>query len=99
MTFYEWLVGWLVAVAAVPQAAPLENAQAAAAVMAARASLAPAEPGPAPAPTPADCVCGGTCKNGVWKPDGRIEQVCTCKCARCIKRPALPCPDGKCPPK
>ena len=91
MTLYEWLVGWLVAVAAVPQAA--------AAVMAARASLAPAEPGPAPAPTPADCVCGGTCKNGVWKPDGRIEQVCTCKCARCIKRPALPCPDGKCPPK
>ena len=92
-------MAWLVAAAAVPQALPDEQARAAASVAAARSSMVDGAPEPAPAPKPADCVCGGTCRNGIWKPDGRIEQVCTCKCERCIKKPALPCPDGKCPPK
>ena len=99
MTLYEWLMAWLVAAAAVPQAMPDEQARAAAAVAAARASMVEAAPEPAPAPKPSDCVCGGTCRNGIWKPDGRIEQVCTCKCERCIKKPSTPCPDGKCPTK
>jgi len=97
MTLYEWLVAWLVGMAAGPGAVDAEAPRAAAAVAAARASM---EAGAqTPAPTPAECVCGGTCRNGVWKPDGRIEQRCTCTCERCKKKPAAPCPDGKCPPR
>jgi hypothetical protein len=98
MTFYEWLVAWLVSLSASPAIVDAESPRAAAAVMAAASSMAADTPAP-PAPAPAECVCGGTCKNGIWKPDGRIDQRCTCTCERCKKKPAAPCPDGKCPPQ
>ena len=94
MTFYEWLLYVLATMAADPVDAAQEHPRAAAAVAAARASMVADDPNPAP--RPAECVCGGTCRNGVWKPDGRIERPCDCKCERCIKRPG--CPDGQCVP-
>ena len=98
MTLYEWLVAWLVSLSAGPGAVDAEAPRAAAAVAAARASMIADGPAP-PAPAPAECVCGRTCVNGIWKPDGRIEQRCTCTCERCKRKTDLPCPDGKCPPR
>lgn len=92
---WEWILAWLVWLSADPVAASAEHPRAAAAVAAARASMVAGDH--APSPTPADCVCGGTCKNGVWKPDGRVEQRCDCTCERCKNKPG--CPDGKCVPK
>lgn len=91
----DLIIAWLVWLSADPVALDVEAAKAAAAVAAARASMAVDSQPPAPAPTPSECVCGGTCKNGIWKPDGRIEQPCNCACERCKKKPG--CPDGKCP--
>jgi hypothetical protein len=53
-----------------------------------------------PAPAPTACDCGSTCVRGVWKPDGRIEQRCSCKCKRCEAerakgKPAV-CTTGTC---
>ena len=99
MTLYQWLVAWLVSMSAAPGAVEMEHPRAAAAVAAARASMSTDGAQPTRAPAPAECVCGGTCKNGIWKPDGKIDQRCTCTCERCKKKPAAPCPDGKCPPR
>lgn len=94
MSLWRWIVSWLVWLSADPAEIDRQAPRAAAAVAAARASMTPDDAPPAP-PAPAECVCGKTCVNGIWKPDGRISQPCPCKCARCVKKPA--CPDGKCP--
>ena len=96
-----WLA-FLASLAADPTAIDAEHPRAAAACQAAYASMA-IDAGPAPAPE--ECVCGKTCVNGYWKPDGRIMQPCNCTCERCKKKPGQPqviqggatCPDGKCP--
>jgi hypothetical protein len=95
---WKWILSWLVWLSAVPAAVDAERPKAAAAVAAARASLAGGGPAPAPTPAPSECVCGGTCVNGKWKPDGRIEQACPCPASCDCKRPkGAECPDGKCP--
>ena len=97
MTIWRWFVSWLVWLSADPAEIDRQAPRAAAAVAAARASMTPDE-SPAPPPAPVECVCGRTCVNGYWKPDGRILQPCPCKCSRCVKKPAS-CPDGRCPPR
>lgn len=89
------IISWLVWLSADPVSVDAEYPKAAAAVATASASMAiePTPPAPPP-PKPQECVCGKTCVNGIWKPDGHISQPCPCKCERCIKKPA--CPDGKC---
>lgn len=90
-----WFLTWL---SADPKVINAEQPRAAAAVTAAYATFATEASPPSPAPKPSECVCGGTCKDGYWKPDGRILQKCpcpqTCKCKSAAK-----CPDGRCPPK
>lgn len=96
MNFFEWIL-WILAwlssdAAAIDQEAP----RAAAAVSAAMASMAPDAPSPTPAPPgPAKCICGGTCRNGIYKPDGHLEHPCPCPKSCPCK--AGKCPDGKCP--
>jgi hypothetical protein len=80
---WNWLIAFLVWLSADPIAIDLEQPKAAAAVAAARASMLVEAPTPPP-PKPAECDCGSTCIKGVWKPDGRIEQRCACKCSRCV---------------
>lgn len=98
MTFFRWLVSILVWLSADTRSADLEHPRAAAAVSAARASMI-VDTAP-PSPTPTACDCGSTCVRGVWKPDGRVEQICRCDCDRCKRERAkgrVPeCPDGKC---
>jgi len=92
-----WLT-FLASLAAEPGAVEAEHPRAAAACQAAYATFAVDAPQPAPAPV--ECVCGQTCVNGMWRPDGRILQPCNCTCERCKKKPGKPaatCPDGKCP--
>lgn len=96
MTLWRWIISLLVWLSSDPAELDRQAPRAAAAVAVARASLSNDEPVP-PAPTPKECVCGKTCVNGYWKPDGKIPQKCTCDCDRCKKRPGAPCPDGKCP--
>ena len=95
---WEWILAFLAWLSADPAAMSAEQPRAAAAVAAAYASLASGAP--APAPSPVDCVCGQTCVNGIWKPDGRVEQVCRCGCDRCKRErqegKISDCPDGKC---
>lgn len=90
-----WFLTWL---SADPKTINAEQPRAAAAVTAAYATFATEATPPAPEPKPSECVCGGTCKEGYWKPDGRILQKCpcpqTCKCKSSAK-----CPAGRCPPK
>lgn len=74
---WQAFLAWLVWLTSDPTAIDREAPRAAAAVAAARASMEPTDPAP-PAPQPTECVCGGTCVNGKWKPDGRIEQPCPC---------------------
>jgi len=98
-TFWQWMVAWLVWLSADPAAIDREAPKAAAAVSAARASMLGEAPAP-PAPTPTACDCGATCVRGIWKPDGRIEQRCQCKCKRCEAerakgKPAV-CTTGTC---
>lgn len=95
MTLWRWLVAWLVWLSADPATLDIEVPRAAAAVAAARASMLP--DAPPPAPTPTDCDCGKSCVRGVWKPDGRVEQRCSCKCQRCVAERAKACPTGTCP--
>jgi hypothetical protein len=94
MTFWEWLISILVWLSADPAVVSEQQPRAAAAVAAAYAQFAPEAP-PAPKPTPNKCVCGGTCKDGYWKPDGRIVQPCpcppTCQCK------SKKCESGSCP--
>lgn len=90
----DWIIAWLVWLAADPVALDVEHPKAAAAVAAARASMAIDAPPAPPGPAPQECGCGRTCVNGKWKPDGRIEQPCHCRCERCVKKPG--CPDGTC---
>jgi hypothetical protein len=92
MSLWQIFIAFLTWLSASPAAVDLEQPRAAAAVAAAYATFAEAEPEPAPAPS--KCVCGGTCKNGVWKPDGRIEQPCPCP-ATCACKSGK-CPDGRC---
>lgn len=92
-------VAFLVWLSADPAAIDREAPRAAAAVAAARASMLLEAPAP-PAPSPAACDCGSTCVRGIWKPDGRIEQRCSCKCKRCEAerakgKPAV-CTSGTC---
>lgn len=94
LAFLTWL-------AADPVQINEEPARASGAVAVAYASFATEEPKPTP-PKPVDeCVCGQTCKNGVWKPDGRIEAKCDCQCDRCkaerTAKPVPACPNGRCP--
>lgn len=83
MSWWNWFVAWLVSLSADTAAVDIEHPKAAAAVAAARASMIPDAP-PAPPPSPTACDCGKTCVRGVWKPDGKIEQRCACKCQRCV---------------
>jgi hypothetical protein len=82
----EWLVAILVWLSSDPLEIDRQAPRAAAAVAAARASMVTESPAPAPGPAPRDCACGGTCVNGKWLPDGRVEQACpcpgTCQCKR-----------------
>lgn len=101
MTFWRWLIAFLTWLSADPQAVDLEHPRAAAAVSAARASMV-VDSSPAPSPAPVACDCGQTCVRGVWKPDGRVEQICRCQCDRCKRSRAAglvpaSCPDGRCP--
>lgn len=99
--FWRWIVAVLTWLSAEPQAIDREAPKAAAAVAIAYAALATEAPSPPPpAPTPpapgGPCACG--CKDGIWKPDGRITEECPCpKTCRC-KTKTQACPDGKCPP-
>ena len=95
---WRWLIAFLVWLSADPRAIDREAPKAAAAVSAAVSSMAIDAPSPAP-PGPAKCDCGATCVRGVWKPDGRIEQRCACKCKRCEAERAKACPSGTCPPR
>lgn len=103
MTLWQWLVSWLIWLSADPVATDLEVPRAAAAVAVARASMVTeAAPPPAPGPAPAACDCGQTCVRGVWKPDGRVSQVCKCECPRCVAErsktaTAADCKTGACP--
>lgn len=94
MTLWRWLISWLVWLSAEPAAVDLERPRAAAAVALARASLATDEPTPAPTP-PSKCICGGTCVNGFWRPDGRVQIACPCPRECDCKKPKA-CQDGKC---
>lgn len=95
---WRWIISLLVWLSADPAAIDAERPKAAAAVAAARASLATSGPTPAPGPAPKDCVCGGTCVDGKWKPDGRVLVPCPCPGSCDCKKPkAIECPDGKCP--
>jgi len=85
---WEAFLAWLVWLSSDPTAIDREAPRAAAAVAAARASMEPADSTP-PAPKPAECVCGGTCVHGRWKPDGKIEQVCPCP-GTCACKKSLP---------
>jgi hypothetical protein len=98
MSLWQSFIAWLVWLSADPVAIDLEQPKAAAAVAVARASMLPDAP-PPPAPTPAACDCGATCIRGIWKPDGRIEQRCACKCKRCESERAKACTSGTCPPR
>lgn len=97
MNWWNWFVAWLVSLSADPAAIDREAPKAAAAVAAARASMLPDAP-PPPAPPSADCDCGKTCVRGIWKPDGKIEQRCACKCPRCVAERAKACTSGTCRP-
>jgi hypothetical protein len=98
---WRWLISWLVWLSADPAAIDLERPKAAAAVAAARASLAPdvAPPGPKPpAPTPGKCCgeCGG--RGYLVMPDGhRVACPCPATCPCKAPKAAAACPDGKCP--
>lgn len=98
MFVYRWIMWILTWLSADPGQIERERPRASACVAVARASLLAERP--APSPDVAECVCGGTCKNGVWKPDGRIEQPCpcpkTCKCKGGTGS-VVACPDGRCP--
>ena len=99
-TFWNSLIAWLIWLSAEPGAAGLEAPKAAAAVAAARASMLTEAPSPTPTPpSPTACDCGQTCVLGIWKPDGRIEQRCACKCRRCEAERAKgsACASGTCP--
>lgn len=89
------LIALLVWLSSDPRSVDLEAPKAAAAVSAARASMLVDAPAP-PSPTPQDCDCGKTCVRGVWKPDGKIEQRCGCKCSRCVAERAKTCTSGTC---
>lgn len=100
----SWLA-LLASLAAEPQMVEQEHPRAAAAVAVAYASFASDGPAP-PSPAPRECICGGTCRGGVWKPDGRIEQPCPCPAScKCKSKAGNPrantpaCPDGRCPNK
>lgn len=84
MNFWRTLLAWLAALSADPAEIDREYPRAAASVAAAYASFAPGEP--TPAPEPALCACGGRCKAGIYRPDGRIEmrceQGCGCGCQK-----------------
>lgn len=89
---WRWLVAFLVWLSADPAEIDLEHPRAAAAVAAARASMAhdaapaPTPPGPKP-PAPGKCVdCGGT--GWIVHGDGHRTR---CPCG------AKGCADGKCP--
>jgi hypothetical protein len=94
------LIAFMASLAAEPGAVDREHPRAAAACQAAYAAMARDDAPPAPKPVD-ECVCGQTCKNGVWKPDGRIEAKCDCECARCkaerTAKPVPACPNGRCP--
>jgi len=90
------LAGWLSAPPAVPaiDAEPARCAAAVAVAYAAHAGDAPA-PVPPPPPTP-EAPCGGTCSNGVYRPDGRIEARCGRDCPCGCQRPKAAVKCGAC---
>lgn len=75
-------LAWL---AADPSAIDREQPRAAAAVAYAYAAMSTDGDELPPAP-PAKCACGGTCVDGLYKPDGTIVERCpcepTCECRR-----------------
>lgn len=110
MTLWQIILYWLAWLSADPVEIDAIHARAAAAATLARASLLTEAPQPKP-PAPTECVCGETCKKGIWKPDGRVEQKCECTCERCRRERSTPpsvtpsaprtipsnCPNGVCP--
>jgi hypothetical protein len=92
---WEWIIAFLTWLSADPVMINDQQPRAAAATQAAYASFATEE---VPAPTPSKCVCGGTCKNGFWRPDGRIEQPCPCP-STCDCKNKKGCLSGACPKK
>lgn len=92
-SLWRWLVAILTWLSAEPSAIERESPRSAAAVAYAYASMHPGDPSPGPPPpTPPPpggrCDCG--CKDGVWKPDGRITEQCPCPASCTCKRPAKP---------
>jgi hypothetical protein len=94
---WRWLISILVWLSSDPRGIDREAPKAAAAVSASVASMSIEAPAPAP-PGPTKCVCGQTCVRGVWKPDGRIEQRCSCECDRCRRERLKACTSGTCQP-
>jgi hypothetical protein len=95
MTFWRYLVWILTWLSANPADLPREHARAAAAISAARASMAVLDPAPAPTPPPGGCCteCKGT--GTIIHGDGhRTPCPCPDSCA-CKQRKA--CPDDRCP--
>jgi hypothetical protein len=99
LSLWRWLIAFLTWLSMEPNAMDREAPRSAAAVAYAYASLASGDSAPAPAPpSPAPsgkCACG--CRDGVWKPDGKITEQCPCPASCPCK--AGKCPDGRCPPK
>jgi hypothetical protein len=95
MSLWAWFLSLLVWLSVDPEVVSQEPARAAACVASAYASF---NQEPAPAPEPTKCVCGGTCKNGIWRPDGRIEQPCSCP-STCDCKNKKGCLSGACPKK
>lgn len=99
MSFYEWIVYLLTWFTADPAAIDREAPKAAAAVAAARATLALPSPDtkpPAPGPTPGKCC--GECKGTGWIVHGDGHRTpCPCPASCPCKKGAGRCPDGLCP--
>lgn len=88
MTLWRSLLAWLASLSADPAEIDREHPRAAAAVAVASATFAPDAPAPPAPPAPKACPCGGRCKAGVYRPDGRIEMKCEPGCTTCSASPA-----------
>ena len=100
ITLWRWFVAFLVWLSADPAEIDLEHPRAAAAVHAARASMAhdagPAPPAPTPTP-PKPGECCGDCKGTGWIVHGDGHRT-ACPCPpSCKCKGGKGCPDGKCP--
>jgi hypothetical protein len=92
---WEAFIAFLVWLTADPAAIGREHPKAAAAVAAARASLAIDTAPPAPAPTPGKC-CGECKGTGVIVHGDGHRTPCPCP-SSCKCKGGKGCPDGQCP--